>query len=98
MNIPIRLLPLACVSMLLLACGGTAATPAAPAATTASTAPPPAAPPPAAAPTGGPTTTAAEAPTAATGEGIPSGQTAEGYWYLGRADAPVTLSMYSDFL
>jgi protein-disulfide isomerase len=44
-----------------------------------------------------PTTTLA-APTTAPASGIPEGVTAEGYHYLGRPDAPVTLVMYSDFL
>ena len=38
-----------------------------------------------------------EATNAAEG-GIPQGVTAEGYHVLGRPDAPVTLTMYSDFL
>ena len=37
------------------------------------------------------------APTAAVA-GIPESTTLEGYHILGRADAPVTLTMYSDFL
>jgi hypothetical protein len=44
-----------------------------------------------------PATVAAE-PTAASASGISEGVTAEGYHYLGRPDAPVTLVMYSDFL
>jgi hypothetical protein len=31
-------------------------------------------------------------------KGFPVGQTPEGYWYIGSAEAPVTLAMYSDFL
>jgi hypothetical protein len=41
--------------------------------------------------------TAAPLPTAASGA-IPEGITPEGYHFLGRADAPATLVMYSDFL
>jgi hypothetical protein len=41
--------------------------------------------------------TAAPVPTAASGA-IPEGLTPEGYHFLGRADAPATLVMYSDFL
>jgi protein-disulfide isomerase len=37
------------------------------------------------------------APTAA-GDSIPQGLTPEGYHFRGRADAPVTIVMYSDFL
>ena len=36
----------------------------------------------------------AAAPTA----GLPHGVTPEGHYYLGRADAPVTLVEYADFL
>jgi hypothetical protein len=32
-----------------------------------------------------------------TADGIPEGRTAEGYHVLGRADAPVTITFYSDF-
>jgi protein-disulfide isomerase len=42
-------------------------------------------------------TMAVAAPTAGQ-SGIPEGATPEGYHVLGRADAPVTLVMYSDFL
>lgn len=45
--------------------------------------------------------TAAPAPTAgqlATPAGVPEGLTPEGYHVRGKADAPVTLTMYSDFL
>jgi protein-disulfide isomerase len=55
-----------------------------------------------------PTTAADQAATAAptasatqpehTAVSIPDGTTPEGYHMLGRADAPVTLVMYSDFL
>jgi hypothetical protein len=46
-----------------------------------------------------PLATAAPAPTAATTvDGIAQGLTAEGYHYLGRADAPVTFQDFSDFL
>jgi hypothetical protein len=38
------------------------------------------------------------APAATATGAIPAGLTAEGYHQLGRADAPVTLVMYSDFL
>ena len=41
--------------------------------------------------------TAAPRPTTASGA-IPEGLTPEGYHFLGRADAPATLVMYSDFL
>jgi hypothetical protein len=34
----------------------------------------------------------------ATSDALPEGLTPEGYHYLGRADAPATLVMYSDFL
>lgn len=45
-------------------------------------------------------TTAPVNPTAApmTYNGIEQGLTADGFHYLGRADAPVTLTDYSDFL
>lgn len=115
MNTLFRLLPLAMLSLLVLACGGTTTAPTAqqPAPLVATTAPST----PAALPTAAQTAAVIATPvqttlaspvaetlptTAASGEGreqaIPRGQTAEGYWYLGRADAPVTLSMYSDFL
>ena len=42
-------------------------------------------------------TSAAPAPTNSTAA-IAEGLTPEGYHFLGRADAPVTLVMYSDFL
>ena len=85
--------------LLLAACGGASgsaptaapalqATPA-PAATQPATAP--------AAPTAPPQPTVGSAPTAGQA-GIPEGTTSEGYHVLGRADAPVTLVMYSDFL
>jgi protein-disulfide isomerase len=48
------------------------------------------------APTAAPTASAAQ-PENATAS-IPDGLTPEGYHILGRADAPVTLVMYSDFL
>jgi hypothetical protein len=41
--------------------------------------------------------TVAPQPTAP-GGALPEGLTPEGYHYLGRADAPATLVMYSDFL
>jgi hypothetical protein len=41
--------------------------------------------------------TAAPQATIASGT-IPEGLTPEGYHFLGRADAPATLVMYSDFL
>jgi protein-disulfide isomerase len=49
------------------------------------------------APTEAPTAAQA-APLTQTEKGLPVGQTSEGYWYIGSAEAPVTLSMYSDFL
>jgi hypothetical protein len=42
-------------------------------------------------------TAAVPQPTAMSGA-LPEGLTPEGYHYLGRADAPATLVMYSDFL
>jgi hypothetical protein len=42
--------------------------------------------------------TAAAQPSPAAAGALPEGLTAEGYHFLGRADAPVTLEMYSDFL
>jgi hypothetical protein len=43
--------------------------------------------------------TAAQPPAPTAGQsGLSEGLTPEGYHYLGRADAPVTLVMYSDFL
>jgi hypothetical protein len=43
--------------------------------------------------------TVAAQPTTGVAEAtIPQGVTAEGYHVLGRPDAPVTLTMYSDFL
>jgi hypothetical protein len=53
------------------------------------------APPAAAAPVAAATT--APQPASANGA-IPEGLTPEGYHFLGRADAPATLVMYSDFL
>ena len=60
---------------------------------------------PAPAPTVALTQAPSTAPTAAVGQpespgaaAIPEGLTPEGYHVLGRADAPVTLVMYSDFL
>jgi hypothetical protein len=44
-----------------------------------------------------PTVLSQPSPAAAAGA-IPEGRTAEGYHFLGRADAPATLEMYSDFL
>jgi hypothetical protein len=44
-----------------------------------------------------PTAAAQPTPAAAAGA-IPEGLTPEGYHFLGRADAPATLEMYSDFL
>jgi hypothetical protein len=41
--------------------------------------------------------TAAPQPTASS-TALPEGLTPEGYHYLGRADAPATIVMYSDFL
>jgi hypothetical protein len=94
--------------LLLAACGANGSPGSTPAATQptpslASTQPSSASPATAqAAPTTGvqattPPITAAPAPTAGQ-SGIPEGTTAEGYHVLGRADAPVTLVMYSDFL
>jgi hypothetical protein len=89
----------------LLAACGNASAPAAVAPTAARSAtlspsPSPSAPAPAATRLG--STSAPALPTAApaaTATGaIPAGLTAEGYHQLGRADAPVTLVMFSDFL
>lgn len=101
-----RLLALIVFVALLAACG----TPlpeqaAAPSPTTApaASAPAPSAPV-APAPTGGaqgaePTeATPAPAVQVTTAEGLPQGRTPEGYPVLGDPDAPVTLTMYSDFL
>jgi hypothetical protein len=53
-------------------------------------------------PTAAPAATQPAAPTAmpssVAAAAIPEGLTPEGYHLLGRADAPVTLTMYSDFL
>ena len=49
------------------------------------------------APAAEPAATAA-LPATAGPDAIPEGRTPEGYHLLGRADAPVTLVMYSDFL
>ena len=71
--------------------------PPAPAAAGASTAAPQARATAASAPAATAQTTAPAAPTGQPA-GIPEGTTAEGYHVLGRADAPVALVMYSDFL
>ncbi|MBK9712690.1 MAG: hypothetical protein IPO81_15470 [Kouleothrix sp.] len=85
---------------LLAACGSATSTPGTTAPTgaqpTRAPAPATAAPPPAAATAAGQPTVAA--PPTATASGIPEGLTPEGYHVLGRADAPVTLINYSDFL
>lgn len=90
----------ACGSATQQAGGPTAAAPptAAPAATGAPTAAPAtaSAPSPAPATTGAPVAAATAAPEGQAG--IPESRTPEGYHVLGRADAPVTLTMYSDFL
>lgn len=92
---------------LLAACGTTTAErPTAPAAasqgaTTAATvaastsAPASAATAPASAATAAPAASAAVQPSY---NGIPTSRTAEGYHVLGRADAPVTIEFFSDFL
>lgn len=83
---------------LLAACGGATSTPGATAPTGAQpTRAPATAAPPAAATAPVRPTVAAPQPTA-TASGIPEGLTPEGYHVLGRADAPVTLINYSDFL
>ena len=71
------------------------ATPSAPTAAPTITRAAPTAPPVATAPAA----IATAAPQAPTASGaIPEGLTPEGYHFLGRADAPATLVMYSDFL
>ncbi len=50
------------------------------------------------APTSTPTTAQAEPLTTAYFPDLPRGRTAEGYHYLGNPDAPVTITVYSDFL
>jgi hypothetical protein len=90
---------------LLAACGGQPI-PSAPVATAVQPTHTPIAPTAApAAPTAAVTQATAAAPTAAAAQpespgagAIPEGLTPEGYHVLGRADAPVTLVMYSDFL
>jgi protein-disulfide isomerase len=89
----------------LAACGGASedasSAPTAASPTRALASSPPA---PVATPTAATLAATVSAPTAAaaqavTGEmAIPQGLTPEGYHTLGRADAPVTLVMYSDFL
>ena len=83
---------------LLAACGSDAGPAAlAPSQSSAATAPQVAAPPTAATqPTAATSTDQTATPAAA--RDIPESVTAEGYHVLGRADAPVTLTMYSDFL
>jgi hypothetical protein len=92
------------ILQLLAACGTDAAPVAAPG-DRATAAPQPAASAPTAAaatarpPTALPATQPSTAPAAPTAEAaIPEGLTGEGYHMLGRPDAPVTLTMYSDFL
>jgi flagellar basal body L-ring protein FlgH len=85
---------------LLAACGNaTIPQAAAPPQPTAAPPQPTAAP---AQPTAAPAATQPAAPTAmpssVAAAAIPEGLTPEGYHLLGRADAPVTLTMYSDFL
>ena len=78
----------------LLAAGGNATIPQAAAPPQPTAAPPQ--------PTAAPAATQPAAPTAmpssVAAAAIPEGLTPEGYHLLGRADAPVTLTMYSDFL
>jgi protein-disulfide isomerase len=92
---------------LLAACGNSAGpaapvasratdTPAAPAAAAATSAPATARP--AATTAASPPTAAAQPSAAAQAASIPEGVTAEGYHMLGNPNAPVTLTMYSDFL
>ena len=88
-------LPLLVVPLLLLAaCNGTETQPETAAPTTADTAP--ATQPTAAAPA--PTAAApGEAPAGTPYNGVAQGLTAEGFPFLGAANAPVTLTEYSDF-
>ncbi len=76
----------------------TSAPSAAPAATSAPSAAPAATSAPSAAPAATSAPTVAAATAAPEQAGVPEGRTPEGYHVLGRADAPVTLVMYSDFL
>ena len=94
-------------TMLLAACGATqqaggptptAPPTAAPAATSAPSAAPAATSAPSAAPAATSAPTVAAATAAPEQAGVPESRTPEGYHVLGRADAPVTLVMYSDFL
>ena len=84
-------------TMLLAACGATQQ-----AGGPTPTAPPTAAPAATSAPSAAPAATSAPTVAAATAApeqaGVPESRTPEGYHVLGRADAPVTLVMYSDFL
>lgn len=102
-------LPALILAGLLAACGRPAGEQAAPptepaASALAATAPPPTAPPPTAAPPEPSAPPAAAVPpregsaAATTADGLPQGRTAEGYPVLGDPAAPVTLTMYSDFL
>ncbi len=88
--LPLLVLPL----FLLAACNGTETQPEPAAPTTADTAP--ATQPTAAAPA--PTAaTPGEAPAGTLYNGVPQGLTAEGFPFLGAANAPVTMTEYSDF-
>ena len=91
----------------LLAACGSQPIPASPAAPTAAAQPTRAPAAPTAATAIAPTAAASQAPVAAPTAGaaqpgnsaiIPNSLTPEGYHMLGRADAPLTLVMYSDFL
>ena len=88
--LPLLVLPL----FLLAACNGTETQPLPSAPTTADTAP--ATQPTAAAPA--PTAAvASEAPAGTPYNGVPQGLTADGFPFLGAANAPVTLTDHSDF-
>ena len=88
-------LPLVVALLLLAACeeAETQPEPAAPTTAVTAPAPQPTAPPPA------PTSTGpSAAPEATLYRGVAQGLTSEGFPFLGAADAPVTLTDYSDFL
>ena len=89
--LPLLVMPL----LLLAACDGTETQPEPPAPTTAVTAP---APQPTAAPPAPTTAGPSEAQPATPYNDVAQGLTPEGFPFLGAANAPVTLTDYSDFL
>ncbi len=82
---------------LLTGCGGTAQSPTAQPGATRATTQAAAATAPATAPPATALPQATEAATPADADGLVRGRSPEGYHTLGRADAPVTITFYSDF-